>query len=149
MRATVLEELETISCWAESNNLKLNRSKTREMIIPRRRGVMLPETLKDVSRVSAVKILGVTIQANLKVATHVADILAKCMGTFHALRILRFHGLTGYSVCSSRGCSGYIGCKTDLRHTCMVGSHQCRTTLQAGEGPCQSSAGWLSIFGHS
>ena len=43
--------------------------------------------------IPAVKILGVTIQAKLKVSTHVTDILAKSMGTLHALRILRFHGL--------------------------------------------------------
>ena len=49
--------------WAKVNNLRLNRHKSVEIVVTdgrRRRLVDSPPTLHDVSRVTSVKILGVT-----------------------------------------------------------------------------------------
>jgi|SRR6218665_389893 len=41
------------------------------------------------------KILGVTISSDLKMTTHVDEILATCTCSLYPLRILRAHGLSG------------------------------------------------------
>jgi len=58
-------ELTNVEDWACSNNLKLNRSKSVEIIITRQRRkshVSLMPTLPDIARVQSIKILGVTLR---------------------------------------------------------------------------------------
>ena len=84
-------ELTTIEDWACSNNLKLNRSKSVEIIITRQRRkshVSLMPTLRDIAQVQSIKILGVTISDRLSVNQHVTNVIASCAQTFHALRVL-------------------------------------------------------------
>jgi len=50
-------------------------------------------TLPDIARVQTIKILGVTISYRLSVNQHVTNVIASCAQTFHALRVLRAHGL--------------------------------------------------------
>jgi len=94
MRDTVQEELESVKSWAEVNNLQLNKGKSREMIIHRRANVEPPAPLSGVTRVTTMKILGVTIRSDLRATSHVDEILASCSGSLHALRTLRSHGLS-------------------------------------------------------
>jgi len=58
-------ELDHVEHWAEANNLKLNRAKSRELIVTfsrrSKRAVNLPPCLSGVVRVTALKILGITI----------------------------------------------------------------------------------------
>jgi len=94
-------ELAHIDKWAAANNLKLNRSKSREIIFTesrRRRAVCLPPELADIQRVTSLKILGVTVTNHLAVSEHVRDVTCKCMQSMHALRILRCHGLSTESL---------------------------------------------------
>jgi len=91
--------ISNIEDWTCSNNLKLNLSKTVEIIITRQRrkchAPLIP-TLPDVARVHAVqtiKVLGVTISDRLSVNQHVTNVIASTAQTFHALRVLRAHGL--------------------------------------------------------
>ena len=93
-RATVCEELRSVSDWATSNNLKLNANKSREMLIMRRGSVEQPPLLDGVQRVESMKILGVTFRNNLSATPHVEEIIGACSGSLHALRILRSHGLS-------------------------------------------------------
>src|SRR6218665_925853 len=44
-------------------------------------------------RAEALKILGVWLSAKLKITTHVDEVLASCVGSLYALRVLRAHGL--------------------------------------------------------
>ena len=91
-------ELTNIEDWACSNNLKLNRSQSVEIIITRQRRkrlshVSLMPTLSDIARVQTIKILGVTISDHLSVNQHVTNVIASCAQTFYALRVLQAHGL--------------------------------------------------------
>jgi len=51
------------------------------------------QCLPDITRVQTIKILGVTISDRLSVNQHVTNVIASCAQTFHALRVLRSHGL--------------------------------------------------------
>ena len=93
---TVREEFEGISDWAKKNNLRLNTSKTREMIIfgkrkPRR---VIPPIVPEAARVETMRVLGVTIRSDLRMTTHVDNVLTSCSSSMYALRVLRSHGLT-------------------------------------------------------
>ena len=67
-----------------------------EIIITRQRrksNVSLLPTLPDIARVQIIKTLNVTISDRLSVNQHVTNVTASCAQTFHALRVLRSHGL--------------------------------------------------------
>jgi len=93
MRDTVQEELDSVKRWAEENNLQLNQGKSREMIIPWHREMETPLLLQDVGRVASMKILCVTMHADVRTISHVHEILTSCSGSLQALWILRYHGL--------------------------------------------------------
>jgi len=93
MRVTVHEELQHVADWAAYNNLRLNASKSREMLVMRRGCVESPPALEGVERVESMKILGVTLRQDLKAASHVDEIIGACSGSLHALRTLGAHGL--------------------------------------------------------
>ena len=94
MRSTVQEELDNVSLWAEHNNLRLNASKSREMIVFRRgKKSKTAPPLIGMERVTSLHILGVTITDNLRASSHVNGVLGACSGSLHALRVLRAHGL--------------------------------------------------------
>ena len=88
-----------MSEWAQFNNLRLNTTKSVELII-HRPGVKLdklsvpPPTL-GLTRKTTTKILGVTITDTLSFSPHITDVIARCSQTSYALRILRAHGLNG------------------------------------------------------
>ena len=52
-------------------------------------------SLWGVTRVTSMKILGVTITDTLSFEPHVTNVSARCAQTWYALRILRAHGLNG------------------------------------------------------
>src|SRR6218665_2463125 len=64
---SVQEEFDNISGWAESNNLKLNVSKTKELIVCRRRSTVdtdhIRPTIKGAERVPTMKVLGGVINS--------------------------------------------------------------------------------------
>ena len=92
-------EMQHVSEWAQFNNLRLNTTKSVELII-HRPGVKLdklsvpPPTL-GLTRKTTTKILGVTITDTLSFSPHITDVIARCSQTSYALRILRAHGLNG------------------------------------------------------
>jgi len=93
-RATLPVELNNITSWAKRNNLRLNATKSLEMLVKNRRCTDPPPLLKDVVRVDSMHILGVTLGQDLRVTAHVHKIIEACSSSLHALRILRSHGLT-------------------------------------------------------
>jgi len=61
-------EIENVELWAQSNNLFLDRSKTREVIfsdIRNKQTVLPPAPLPGITRDTSLNILGVTITGNL------------------------------------------------------------------------------------
>ena len=93
---TRLDELRNIDSWALANNMILNRSKSAEIIFTnrrRRQQVDEPPPLTDITRVSSIKILGVTISNRLSLSQHVQNVVMSCAQIVHALRTLRSHGV--------------------------------------------------------
>ena len=92
-----IAELDHIHSWANHNNLRLNRAKCFELIFSetrRRRPFNPPPPLPDISRVTSIKILGVTITNKLSVSNHVSSLISSsCAQFLHALRILRHQGI--------------------------------------------------------
>ena len=83
-------ELDAISDWTNTNNMKLNRKKCEEMIVTFRRNIEHPPTslLVDnisLERVESYKVLGLTIQNNLKWDSHISEVVTRV----HILRVLR------------------------------------------------------------
>jgi len=67
-------KIENFELWAQSNNLSLNRSKTREVIfsdIRNKQTVLPPAPLLGITRDSSLKILGVTITGKFSAITSV------------------------------------------------------------------------------
>ena len=56
------EEVESIKAWAEENLMKLNLSKTKELVIRGRTTLPPPEPIVTIERVSYLKLLRVTFQ---------------------------------------------------------------------------------------
>ena len=56
------EEVENIKAWEEENLMKLNLSKTKELVIRGRTTLPPPEPIVTIERVSYLKLLGVTFQ---------------------------------------------------------------------------------------
>jgi len=55
--------------------------------------VELPSPLTGITRVTSMKMLGVTVTNTLSVAEHVQGIIRGCAASIHVLRVLRSHGL--------------------------------------------------------
>ena len=96
---TIPSELHLISTWASANNLTLNSSKSKEMIIFRPRHQFdPPPPLPSITRVKTLKILGVILQDNLKLTAHIDHLTATCSSSFYAIRKLKTHGLSSSSI---------------------------------------------------
>jgi hypothetical protein len=94
-------EIGNVETWACQNNLQLNGSKTKEIIFVdrrRRRQIHQPLPLSEMSRVSSMKILGVTWTSGLAASEHVGDVIKRCAQTMYALRVLRTHGMNVQSL---------------------------------------------------
>jgi hypothetical protein len=91
---TIQLELSHIARWSNTNNLKLNLSKTRELIV-HKKGCKLSKVdpTAGIERVDSLKILGVTIDSTLGVQQYVSNIMASANQTLYALKILKHLGL--------------------------------------------------------
>ena len=81
-------EIQHISDWATANNLKLNNSKSQEMIVhlPRRRKSFLnPSAIPGIKRVDKMNILGITVSHTLTFHHHILALATKCARSFFAL----------------------------------------------------------------
>ena len=92
-------ELDTsINSWTTQNNMVLNPKKCKEIIVRCHRHVEhSPPTLtidsKTVDTVDHHRVLGVTLQNNLKWDLHVNEIVGKASKTLHILRVLKRGGV--------------------------------------------------------
>jgi len=92
---TIPDELAHIASWASSNNLRLNPTKSAELIIKKPRSrVPDPPTLSSLPRVNTLKVLGVTLQSDLRMTTHINNIVARAGQTTYALKVVKSHGLS-------------------------------------------------------
>jgi len=88
-------ELEHVAQWAQANDLKLNRTKSVEVIFSSRRKPQEchPPELLDICRVTTITILGVTWTNHFSISEHVTDIISKCAQSLYALKVLRCRGM--------------------------------------------------------
>ena len=93
----VQEELDHVAEWDDVNNLKLNSTKSKEMIIrrPKTKLADLPLPISEIERVDSMNILGVTLRFDLSFHEHVEGLVRKSAQTMYALRLLRSQGLHG------------------------------------------------------
>ena len=85
--STRQDELHNIEQWSLANNLKLNRTKSLEIIFVdnrRKHSTQLPAELTDIKRVDSINILGVTVTNTLTVNEHVDRVLSN---SAHAVSI--------------------------------------------------------------
>src|SRR6218665_3514718 len=74
---TAVDEFHNITSWAANNNLRLNRSKTKEMIVAKKGTTRhIPTVFPGAIRVEALSILGVTISSDLKMDQHINRVLS-------------------------------------------------------------------------
>jgi len=104
---TCTEELRHIQVWADSNNLRLNAAKSREIVFQthnaRRKMFQLPPPCLDIEQVDRITMLGVVVNnrmtaADHQAADHVAELLRSCTKLLYALRVLRSHRLPQQSL---------------------------------------------------
>ena len=98
--SSIHKELSHINNWASTNNLKLNRAKSYEMIVRSKtnKNFHPPPPTLDIERVRSLKILGVTINDTLQMTDHVQNTVAKSSQSLYALKILKAHGLSNMSL---------------------------------------------------
>ena len=88
---------EYLNRWANENNMIFNVKKTKELVFNFRTGeIDFPAVTigNDViKRVSEAKILGITIQSDLKWNSHIANTIKKANKRLHLLRLCKRAGL--------------------------------------------------------
>ena len=89
-------ELQHLSTWAKANNLKLNSAKTQELIVyPQgRKNIVIPPENPSIRRVDELLMLGITIQRDLKMKSHIDNLVSGASSDLFALKLLRSHGLS-------------------------------------------------------
>ena len=99
--ATTESELDHIRSWASTCNLKLNTSKSKEIII---QGlavgrVVLPPLVDGVERVDVLNVLGVAlgvaITCRLRMDRHIDHVCTRANQSLYAIKVLLAHGLSG------------------------------------------------------
>jgi len=82
--------------WANDNNLKLNSSKSCEMVVhlPTNKSLNLPPLVPNLTRVDQITALGITFNNILSCGVHVNLITAKAAASFYALKMLKSHSLS-------------------------------------------------------
>ena len=101
---TIYDELQSIEQWAVTNNLKLNKSKSMEMIVfasakARAKTPHIP-TISDIVRVNCIKALGVLVDDTLTFKAHISSICSTAAQSLYAIKILKAHGMDPHSILS-------------------------------------------------
>jgi len=78
--------------WAKSCNLKLNPTKTSEIVFSRK-GAQVSPPHAGILRVETIKVLGVHVDNKLNFQTHISETLKTCNQTLIALRIMKNYGM--------------------------------------------------------
>jgi len=95
-RVDLATEFTHILAWAKTNKLKLNITKTKEIVLhhPRARSLHMPLPVNDVEQVASAKLLGVIFKSNFKMNDHVDFVMSQCSQRVYLLKLLRSQGLS-------------------------------------------------------
>lgn len=112
-------ELANIQNWAQQNNLKLNCSKSCEIIFSdrrqRRRHAVEPLPLPGITRSRSMKMLGVEIANDFTVTQHVQQLAMSSAQTIYALRVLQTRGLSTVALQTAARLSFHCRRSIDVR----------------------------------
>ena len=88
-------EFKNIFKWSNENKLKVNISKTKELVFhrPNERSYLAPEELPDTEHVLCAKLLGVWLQNYLGLRKHVDYVMHTCNQPTYFLTQLKWHCL--------------------------------------------------------
>ena len=127
---TLPEELNHAASWAADNNLGLNPKKTSEMIVSKS-GTKAPPppSTGGTLRVDCLKVLGVFLQSDLKMGTHISEVLSSCSSSLYSLRVQRSHSLPAAALHEVTRL--HIGAPY-VRVACLVGICECIGEGQTG-----------------
>src|ERR1043165_9268955 len=97
---TAAEEYDHVASWAKINNLKLNPSKTREIIFTKRghKGPSIPIVIQGAERVDTIRVPGITLSSDLRMTKHTEKVLTSSSSSLYALRVFRDHGMSTHAV---------------------------------------------------
>ncbi|KAK3565350.1 hypothetical protein QTP86_007129 [Hemibagrus guttatus] len=103
------DEVERLTVWCRRNNLLLNTSKTKELVIDYRRKktdiIPLIISRDCVERVGDFHFLGVYIEEDLTWSVNTSELLKKAQQRLHFLRVLRKNNITQRLLVSFDQCS--------------------------------------------
>ncbi|KAK3561725.1 hypothetical protein QTP86_012698 [Hemibagrus guttatus] len=103
------DEVERLTVWCRENNLLLNTSKTKELVIDYRRKKtdILPLIISGdcVERVADFCLLGIYIEEDLTWSVNTSELLKKAQQRLHFLRVLRKNNITQRLLVSFYRCS--------------------------------------------
>jgi hypothetical protein len=126
---TIPTELDNISRWADENNLKLNLSKSKEMIIHKKSSVNFPKSCPalqaNVSRVKSLTILGINISDTLSLDDHIASLATAANSSMFALKTLKRMGLNSDAL--------WIVCRATMISKLVYGSPAWRGFATQGQ----------------
>jgi len=92
---SICDEFEHVKAWASVNKLVLNLFKTKEIVFKRPRALHfhMPPAVDETEQLHCVKLLGVLFQDNLKMYSHVQNILSQCAQRMYLLKLLQHQGM--------------------------------------------------------
>jgi len=91
----IQDEFDHIEAWSSVNNLRLNRSKSTEMIVHyRRKKVRFPSPVLGLNSVDNLNILGVTISCHLTMHQHIANLVISSNQALYELKYIKSHGIS-------------------------------------------------------
>ncbi|KAK3534494.1 hypothetical protein QTP86_016310, partial [Hemibagrus guttatus] len=103
------DEVERLTVWCRENNLLLNTSKTKELVIDYRRKKtdILPLIISGdcVERAADFRLLGVYIEEDLTWSVNTSELVKKAQQRLHFLRVLRKNNITQRLMVSFYRCS--------------------------------------------
>ena len=91
--SSIPSELAHHAAWAGNCNLKLNPTKTAEIVFANKR-TKEPPLNPGINRVTSMKILGVIVDNKFLFSEHIDATISSCSQSFFALRTMRQHGLS-------------------------------------------------------
>ena len=98
---TVTLELNNIEEWCSKSNLKLNYSKSKEIVFFSSHQSLSKHSVvstPNIPRAHSITVLGVTISEIFSVSNHISLILSKAYQSMYALKNLKLHGIDKHSL---------------------------------------------------
>ena len=92
---TLTEEFTHICDWAQHNKMRINKTKTKELVFHRPHPAKfdMPHTFDGIVQEHVAKLLGVFFSANLSFDEHVNFVMSVCSQRIYLLKLLRSQGL--------------------------------------------------------